>query len=651
LTGDEENLLQQALDHHLAGRMAEARRLYESFLQALPDQADALYFLGVLAHQSGQHEESVELMRRCLAIVPDQARCYTALGLGLMVLGRMEETEASFLRAIELDPTADRYENLGCFLKQRGRFGDAIQAYREAAALAPDSRAVVEQIAELHCDQGDALQARARFQDALAAYEQALAINPNLARAWYAAGCAESSRKEYAAAIACFTKALEIRPHWPETQHNLGHVLFKLGQVDEALTLFRKAAASGQRELPETAIAVVIPGSPLSDNAAILDARRTWAAFLPPQTNPSPRPARTAARPLRVGYISSFFQDHNWMKPVWGLINRHDRRRMQVHLFSDSPASEIRYGYRAQPGDRFHDVSTLSNDSLSEEIKRAEIDVLVDLNGYSCIRRLPLFALRPAPVVVGWFNMYATTGMTGFDYLIGDDVVIPPDEEKYYCEKIVRVPGSYLTFEVSYPVPEVIAAPCRAGGAVTFGCLASQYKITTEVINAWSRILAQVANSSLIVRNSALASPRTRNFVHELFERCGISSARVHLHGPVDHFRFLETYAQIDIALDTFPYNGGTTTMEAIWQGVPVVTFFGDRWASRTSASILQAAHLTELIGESVDAYLALAVRLANSPDYLCDIRQTMRPRLCNAPVCDTASFARNMEHIYYALS
>ena len=636
-----DNLFRQALDHHRAGRLPEATSLYHAILAVSPDHIDVLYLLGVLAHQTGRPAQAIELIRRSLAVAPDQARCYNILGLDLMSLGMPDEAEASFRRAIALDDSPDYYHNLGTLWKKQGRLDDAIAAYQQALTRSPND-------ADLHCDLGDALQSLGQLPDAIAAYQRTLELNPNLSRAWYSAGCAESSRKEFATALACFRKALEIHPDWPEAQHNLGQVLFKLGQVDEALDLFRSAAAGGDPALPEAAIAVIIPGSPASDNQAILDARRTWAErHLPKTAGHSSSHARTGGQPLRIGYVSSFFQDHNWMKPVWGLINQHDRRRFAIHLFSDAPASKIQHGYRADPQDRFYDTTALSNESLAEQIEHAKIDLLIDLNGYSTMPRLPLFALRPAPLVVGWFNMYATTGIPSYDYLIGDYVVIPLEEEKFYCEKIARVPGSYLTFEVTYPVPDVTGSPCLANGAITFGCLASQYKITDEVIEAWSRILQQAPNSSLILRNGALGSPATRQFVQELFERHQVPPERVRLYGPSDHYQFLETYGAIDIALDTFPYNGGTTTSEAIWQGVPVVTFYGDRWVSRTSASILRAAGLSEFVGRGLEDYIALAVRLANSPGSLADLRRNMRSRLSASAVCDTQSFARNMERLY----
>jgi protein O-GlcNAc transferase len=711
LTGHEDNLFRQALDRHRAGYLAEASALYQEILQARPDHTDALYLLAVIAHQTGQPAKAVELIRRSLAVAPDQARCYNLLGLNLTALGMTDEAEASFRRAIALDDSADFYNNLGVLWKEQGRLDDAIAAYQQALVRVPGDasahynlgnahrargeveaaavcfRRAVESDPEhgralaalgqvlqtlgrgedavsflkraivlipddagLYCDFGNAMQTLGELQAADAAYRRSLQLNPTLARAWYSAGCAESSRKDYATAVASFRRALEIQPGWPEAQHNLGEVLFRLGQVEAALDWFRQAAAGGDPALPQAAIALIIPGSPSSDNQSILDARRTWAESQLPHrrsTDHSSSHVKTSDRPLRIGYVSSFFQDHNWMKPVWGLINHHDRPQFEVHLFSDAPVSKIRYGYHAHPQDRFHNTTGLSNEALSHEIERAEIDLLVDLNGYSTMGRLPLFTMRPAPVVVGWFNMYATTGITSYDYLIGDALVIPPEEEILYCEKIVRVPGSYLTFEVTYPVPPVADPPCLASGAITFGCLASQYKITGEVIGVWSKVLQQVPNSTLILKNAALASPRVHEFVHGLFERHQVSPTRVRLEGPSDHYRFLEAYREIDIALDTFPYNGGTTTTEAIWQGVPVVAFSGDRWAARTSASILRSAALGELVGQTLEDYVSLAISLANSPAHLWDLRRHMRSRLRDSPVCDTESFARNMERLY----
>jgi predicted O-linked N-acetylglucosamine transferase (SPINDLY family) len=502
-------------------------------------------------------------------------------------------------------------------------------------------------------EQGEARHDAGEFAEALELYRQSLACDPQQPQVWFATGCAQTSLKEFADAAFSFRSALQINRAWPQAQHNLARTLFELGQIEDAACLFREVASSDVPELPLRALAVIVPGNPADDHAAILETRRQWGSkYLPPAraAGQSVKREKVGGESLRIGYLSSFFHRENWMKPVWGLINRHDRARVEVHLFSDAPASQIKTGYRPQARDRFHDISRLSNEQAAVLIENAGLHLLIDLNAYSAVSRLPLLAMRPAPVVAGWFNAYATTGIPAYDYLIGDEHVILPAEEKFYCEKIVRVPGSYLTFETTYAVPPVSPSPWQANCAITFGCLASQYKITNHVVDAWCRILQGVPESTLLLRNAALTSPSNCRFVLEMFESRGVSGARVQFRGRADHYRFLQTYDEIDVALDTFPYNGGTTTTEAIWQGVPVVTFGGDRWASRTSASILRAGHLGEFVADGIPNYIALAIRLgtdASNRHYLAELRRTMRQRLCESPVCDTSAFARNMEQLY----
>ncbi len=432
--------------------------------------------------------------------------------------------------------------------------------------------------------------------------------------------------------------------------------MFRRGQIDDALAQFEAILATRDVDSVSASVATIIPGSPAADHASILEARRRWVDPWQHAVSMAIRPVTdtpAGARRIRIGYVSSFFQERNWMKPVWGLINRHDRASFEVHLFSDAPESAIRHHYLRHCEDRFHDISELSNAAAAREIARAGIDVLVDLNGYSQASRLPLFSFRPAPVIVGWFNMYATTALECFDYLIGDAEVIHAHEEQYYTERIIRVPGSYLTFEVAYPVPEVVPPPCLGGAPFTFGCLAPQYKITPQVLRGWSRILHAAGDSRLILRSSALGFAEVVSYVRQQFAEEGVSSDRVCLEGPAEHYEFLRTYQHIDLALDSFPYSGGTTTMEALWQGVPVLTFPGDRWVSRISASLLRAAGLERFIAAGVDDYIDMAAAFATvQPGWqaLAELRQDMRARLAASAVCDTLGFARHMEAAYRSM-
>ncbi len=467
-------------------------------------------------------------------------------------------------------------------------------------------------------------------------------------------------------AAAAFRRAVAIDANDLEARYHLGKALFDLGDIDAAIELMRacrRDAVGVDRNdiaaLCLQAIAIAIPGAMSADNAEILQARREWTETLNLPSGVAARFSerdRNAERPLTIGYISSFFDSENWMKPVWGLINQQDRERYPVRIFSFGPVpgceenAPAATAYRPHETDRVFDVDGLEHERIAALIAEEGVDVLVDLNGYSDPQRLQLMAMKTAPVLAGWFNMYATTALGCFDYLIGDRHVVLADEEEHYSERIARVPGSYLTFDVGYPVPDVAAGPAKHNGFITFGSLCSRYKLTPEVIRAWSEILNRCPTARLVLRNGGLAPAPEQEYLLQQFAAHGVDPARLELLGRAPHFEFLETYGQIDIALDTFPYNGGTTTTEATWQGVPVVAYAGRTWASRTSATLLREGNLGDWVADDIAGYVELAVRWGNDPDAprrLAELRSAMRGKLGASSVCDTAGFAREMEALY----
>ena len=604
--------------------------------------------LGTVLQEQGVTGKALECYQEALQLDPGYATAHYNMGNAYRAANDLDSAIKCYRDAIRLCPdSVDALAALGGVLNRSGHFNEALLSLTQATRLQPGD-------ANLHCEVGDSLQHIGSLEQAKIAYQKALELDSHSFRAWYSMGCVESAAGEYANAIENFQYALRIEPKNPRALHNCGQGFFKLGQAEVALGYFRNAIRYGEEELPRTSIAVMIPGCSSVDNQLILDERKSWAQrfgegnLVNKQAYPDkPTPRK---KHVRIGYVSSFFQDANWMKPVWGVINHHDRKRFRIYLFSDAKDSQIKDGYNKHPTDCFYDISKYSNKSAAKLISENEIDILVDLNGYSKVARLPLFAFRPAPIILGWFNMYATTGMSCFDYLVGDHQVIPADEELFYREKIIRVPGTYLAFEVSYSVPKVVPPPCLSAQIFTFGSLSSQYKVTTEVIGAWSKILKACSNSRLIVKNSYLGSEGNRQFLHGKFADFGVERERVELQGPSDHFRFLETYNEIDVALDTFPYNGGTTTTEAIWQGVPMLTFYGDRWVSRTSASLLRAGNLSDYVAADLDDYINKAIHFATSaeaPKKLERLRKKMRSCLVESPACDSLGLARSLEYHY----
>jgi protein O-GlcNAc transferase len=530
----------------------------------------------------------------------------------------------------------------------------------EALELLGAARASFPEHAGIAGRYSDALHLAGRLDEAVHAYEVALRLNATATESWYGLGCAHLARREYGAAAQALKRAVGLQPDAGLPNHNLAEALYQLGHVDAAIDHFQRASRAGIPRLAEIArsnIACIIPGSSAADNAAVLRARQDWATLEAKKISLSVRrqdvrPAK--GRKLRIGYLSAFFGARNWMKPVWALINCHDRAQFEVHMLSDGGNPSADSGYRDHPDDNIHVIRGVASERVAQIIADAGIDVLVDLNGYSFQGRLPLLMRRPAPVIVGWFNMFATTGIAAVDWLVGDIAVIPLSEEPYYVERIHRLPSTYLAFEVLYPVPEVAPPPSLTPGAnaghITFGCLGSQYKLTDEVLGAWARILKGAPAAGLFIKNRALEDTSTRADLLYRLARHGVDAARVTLEGQAEHFDFLRAYGRIDIALDTFPYNGGTTTTEALWQGVPVLAFNGDRWAARTSRSLLLAAGLQDWVLPDAEGYVQHAIALAadpTTPARLATLRGELRDRLRAGPACDSVGMCSAMEAFY----
>ena len=541
--------------------------------------------------------------------------------------------------------------SFGCRLLESGETAEAVRYLSLAAASSPDNPAILEKLAAAYHSSG-------QYLPALNIYDRLIQLGAATAEIWCATGNALADLGEYAQAIGAYENSLKQYDANQEAHNNLAQVLYRLGDVECAACHLEYAADRCDAITPWINLATLLPGSPRASLRRILEVRTQLASKLEArigltQTKSTLGGRRKSHQLPRIGYLSAFFHTANYMKPVWGLINNHDRAAFQIHLFSDSPRKQKWQGYQQHPEDQHHETAPLDNDQLADLIRSSDIDILVDLNAYSSPERLALFLGRPAPVSVAWFNMYATSGLPGFDYIIGDDEVVRPGEEPFFTEKVFRLPVSYLTFQVDHPVPPVVPPPCLENAYLTFGSLVSQYKITPPVLDAWASILKQTEGTRLWLANTALKSIHNRRYVADQFTRRGVEPSRITLCGPADHVTFLQYYDRIDVALDAFPYNGGTTTMEAIWQGVPVLTFEGDRWASRTSQSLLRRTHLGEFVADDVQGMVDLAIRLARRPDtpqWLADLRRHMRPCLQASSACDTPALARAFEQFYTAV-
>lgn len=487
-------------------------------------------------------------------------------------------------------------------------------------------------------------QRQAAFED----FTRAIEREVGCAAAWQGRGEVLLKQGEFAHAGAQFQQALRLDAKHDAAHFNLAQALFQFGLIEQALEHLDQIAGrtGGESEL---LAAIYAPGSASVAPQEILARRRAFAVGLP-QRAPLEVEPPISSGPLRVGYLSAHFDRPNYMKPVWGLVNQHDRRALELFFFSDAPEAPEAAGYAPHPADRWFDVRALDNSALAATIRAQRLDVLVDLNAYSYVRRLPLWSARIAPVNVAWFNMYATSGLPGIQCLIGDRHVFDGSESDQYSEQVISLSHSYLTFRVLYDAPEIATSDRSAPVRLTLGCLAPMYKISDAVLAAWAEILRRAPHARLLLRNGMLDGASNRQFVESRLASAGLPLDRIEFRGSAPHHEFLRTYDDVDLALDTFPYNGGSTTMEALWQGVPVACFRGDRWAARISASLSAAAGLDEFIADSPQSHIEQVVGWLSdprTPERLAEYRRGMRARLLTSSVCDTAGMARELEAVY----
>ncbi|MEZ6118520.1 MAG: tetratricopeptide repeat protein [Pirellulaceae bacterium] len=484
-----------------------------------------------------------------------------------------------------------------------------------------------------------------RWIDALRSLDRIVAIGMADAITWQKMGSALLQVKEYAQAKEALANALKLDNTNATTHHLLAKAQFTLGETDEAVAHLLQAHSLNSSAIESLQSAAhIIANAPSATNQDVLEIRREFAKRLPlnrPQSHDSKQLGN--AKPIRIAFLSAHFRLRNYMKPVWGLLNHLDRTRFQVVLLDDGQGESEFVGYRTNACDQIHSVRNQSDMQLAQTLEDLRIDVLVDLSSYSYPQRLSLFQQPLAPVTIGWFNAFATSGLPGFDYILGDSHVIPQEEEAFYSERVIRLESSYLTFQVDYPVPPVAASPCLQSQRFTFGSLVSQYKITSVVLDAWSQILQQAPNTELIIANGDMKSPHNQAYLRQQFANLSVDAYRIRLLPPADHDTFLKYYDLIDLALDAFPYNGGTTTMEALWQGVPVLTKNGDRWAARTSQTLLRECHLSDFVAKSVDEYVRVAVHWSQPSrwDALAELRAQMRTALSASSVCNCAEMAK----------
>jgi protein O-GlcNAc transferase len=627
-----------------AGRFKEAIASFDMALVFEPNYAEAHHNRGIAFQDLGQFEEAISAYRCALEINPRLADVHTNLGSALKELGKSDEAEISYKRALQINPTSvEAHYNLGVCLQASGRLEDAAAYYQKAREVDPD-------YVLAHNNLGGVLGALGQYEAALACFRRVIEIQPGGADGYLNLGTTLAIVGQFDSAMANYQKALTIDPDNANVHVSLGGVLKDVGRLDDALASIRRALELD----PNCAMAhnnlLFIQNYVADQPAALLleDARRFGdmaARLARPYTHwLSPREPE---RRLRVGFVSGDLCAHPvgyFLEGVLTALSSHAPAQLQLFAYSngggeDSTSQHIRASCSAWNSVRF-----LTDEALARRIRDDGIDILIDLSGHTANNRLPMFAWKPAPVQVSWLGYFATTGVAAVDYFIADPWTLPPDQEAHFSEQIWRLPETRLCF--TPPVSEVDVGPLPAlkNGYVTFGCFNNLSKMNDAVVALWAQVLSAVPSSRLFLKYQQFGEASVRQSTCERFANHGIDVGRLIFEGYVPRADYLAAYQRVDIALDPFPFPGGTTTAEALWMGVPVLTLAGERFLSRQGVGLLMNAGLPEWVATDPQDYLARAVAHAGDLQTLAELRSDLRQQVLTSPVYDASRFARHFE-------
>jgi predicted O-linked N-acetylglucosamine transferase (SPINDLY family) len=484
-------------------------------------------------------------------------------------------------------------------------------------------------------------------------YERALALTPDHADAHINLGNALRAQGKLDEAVLHYERALSLRPDHAFAYHNLGGVLALQGKLEEAITYHERALTLKPHDIGgHDGFLLILNYLSSKTLPAIHVAHRDFAkrwesplsAPIPPHAND-----RSPERRLRIGYVSSDFRQHSVGYFIEPVLAHHDHARFEIFCYANN-LQEDEVTRRLKPhADHWHRIVGLPDEQAADRLRADRIDILVDLNGHTGHNRLLVFARKPAPVQVTWLGYPNTTGLTAMDYRLTDAYADPPGTtEHLHSEKLVRLPECFSCYQPPHEAPAVAGLPAQERGYVTFGSFNNLAKISREVMTVWAQILRAVPGARLTLKNSGLDGSSAQQRVRQVFREAGVAPERLELLGheqsPKAH---LQRYHAIDIGLDPFPYNGATTTCEALWMGVPVITLAGRTHAGRVGVSQLSNLGLTELIARSPEEYVDIAVRWAADRERLSTLRQELRARLSASPLTDAPRFTGNLEQAY----
>jgi predicted O-linked N-acetylglucosamine transferase (SPINDLY family) len=621
-------------------RFEDALDSYACALKIKPNDVEVYNNRGLVLQELKRFEEALESFASALEIRPDFAEAYNNRGLALQALKRSEEALDSFASALEIRPDfADAYNNRGLVLQELKRFEEALESFASALKIRPD-------FAEAYNNRGNTLLELKRFEEALDSFANALKIRPDFAEVYNNRGLALQQLKRFEEALDSYGHALMVRPDCDWSYGNWLHMKMLLcdwSNFDSQIADLAAKIQQAKKTTPPFPVLALIDCLLLHRQAA-----ETWVSEKCPPSRLLPAIAKRARHErIRVGYFSGDYRNHPVSFLTAEMLERHDRSRFEVIAVSFGPDTQDEMRRRMERAfDRFIDVRGKSDLDIVQLARSMELDIAVDLGGYTEGCRPNLFALRAAPLQVGYLGYLATLGAPYMDYLIANTTIIPPEHQRHYAEKIIYL-RTYQANDSKRVISdkrfsrEELGLP-RTG--VVFCCFNASYKIVPETFDSWMRILRQVEDGVLFLFADNVTAQR--NLIKEAVKR-GVAADRLVFGQRLPVPEYLARYRTADLYLDTLPYNAGTTASDALWAGLPVLTRMGESFAARVAASLLNDIGLPELVTSTQEQYEATAIELASNPGRLAEIKDRLHRNRSEMPLFDTEGFTRHLENAY----
>ncbi|HEX5278629.1 MAG TPA: tetratricopeptide repeat protein [Micropepsaceae bacterium] len=624
------------------GRLDEALVSCDTALRLKPDYARAVNSRGVILQGLKRIDEALDSYDRAAAMQPDFAEAFVNRGILLQERDLLTEALASYDRAIAINPRyAEAYNNRGLVLQRLNRFGDALNSFDRAIGLKPG-------YAEALNNRGFILHRLGRFEDAIASYQSALALAPDFLDALNNIGVSFHRVNRFEEALASYDRALTIKPDCSEALCNRGQVLLVQGEISAAIACLKSAAEITHNPAVHSAFIFGLNFDPSASASSKQAERRNWASRYAQGLVPSIVSHNNDGdpdRPIRLGYVSSYFRRSASAQSFGGVIANHGQG-FHVTCYSDTTIMDDVTETIRHRADQWRDTAGLPDQQLADLIRRDRIDILIDLVGHMAGNRLLVFARKPAPIQVTAWGEPTGTGLAVMDYLLADRTLVPECEAPLLAERIVHLPN-FLGFWPPGSIPPPAPLPALRNGHVTFGCFNRLEKLSPAVLTAWTAILRDMPTARLTLKDKALENAQQCDRLRRVFADNGVSPDWLTLLPESDSDTHFATYNEIDIALDPFPHSGGMTTLDALWMGVPVLTCPGETISSRLAAASLANLGLHEFICPDRESYIAAALAMANHLERLSDLRSTLRGLMATSDFGDPEKYSRAVENAY----